>query len=57
MEKQVGWKMRALTIAASGLTFGLLAAGASAQEIGNDVRDLRQDRRELQRDVAARRGR
>jgi len=50
MEKQVGWKMRALTIAASGLTVGLLAAGASAQEIRNDVGQLQEDRREIRQD-------
>jgi hypothetical protein len=45
---------RVLALAAVGLTIGLPATMASAQEIRNDLQQLRRDRR---RDVADGRGR
>ena len=47
MDKPMGWLVRTLAVAATGVTVGLLSTAASAQEIRNDAQDLRQDRKEI----------
>ena len=49
MIRRSRWIGRALAVTAAGITVGLLGTGASAKEIGNDVQELRQDRREDRR--------
>ena len=50
MDKPMGWLVRTLAVAATGVTVGLLSTAASAQEIRNDAQDLRQDRKDVHED-------
>jgi hypothetical protein len=47
------WKAGALAMVATGLAVGVMSmpTAATAQEIGNDVRDVRQDRRDIRQDT------